>query len=95
MAINFKESPEEDSKHARHSHHSFQSHQPPQTRLEVLAQSIDNLTACIDSFMGYAQNSMPNKVVYLIFILVFALIFGIEGLQFIFKTYLPKLLLAG
>lgn len=58
-----------------------------------LAESIDRLSVKIDSFLNYSTNSMPNKVVYLIFGLVFGLIFGIETLQFLFKTWLPKLIL--
>ena len=58
-----------------------------------LADSIDRLSVKIDAFLDYSTSSIPNKVVYLIFVLVFSLIFGIEGLQFIFKTWLPKLML--
>ena len=63
-----------------------------QTHLEKLANSIDALTLRIDQFMTYSQNSMPNKVVYVIFLLVFGLIFGIQGIQFLFKSWLPQFL---
>jgi len=63
-----------------------------QTHLEKLANSIDALTQRIDQFMLYSQNSMPNKVVYVIFLLVFGMIFGIQSLQFLFKSWLPQIL---
>ncbi len=67
-------------------------HQKTHTTMENLTKSIEGLSEKLETFMEFTQNSIPIKSVYLIFILVFALIFGIEGVQFLFKTWLPKLL---
>ncbi len=61
-------------------------------RIDNLANSIDKLCIRIDGFMGFANNTMPIRAVYIMFILVFALIFGIQGIQFLFKEWLPTLL---
>lgn len=67
-------------------------HQRTYQTMRELTAAIATLTVKLDNFMTYTQNSVPLKSMYLIFVLVFALIFGIEGVQFLFKTWLPKLL---
>lgn len=61
------------------------------TQIEKLAESIDNLTEKVDDFMTFARDAIPTKVVYIIFGLVFALLFGIESVRFFFEHYLPKM----
>ena len=66
--------------------------QDDQTQIEKLAAAIDNLTAKVEDFMGFASDAIPTKVVYLIFGLVFGLFFGIESVKFIFEHWLPKVM---
>lgn len=62
------------------------------THIEKLAASIDNLTEKVESFMSFASDAIPTKVVYLIFGLVFGLFFGIESVKFLFEHWLPKVM---
>lgn len=71
---------------------NHREHQRTYQTMRELTAAIAALTVKLDNFMAYTQNSVPLKSMYLIFVLVFALIFGIEGVQFLFKTWLPKLL---
>lgn len=75
----------------RSTHDDF--HNRLSESIDKLSAKIDVFGAKVDSFLEYSNNSIPHKVVYLIFILIFSLIFGIEGMQFFFKTWLPKLVL--
>lgn len=63
-----------------------------QTQIEKLAAAIDNLTEKVESFMSFASDAIPTKVVYLIFGLVFGLFFGIESVKFIFEHWLPRVM---
>lgn len=65
-------------------------HASNSTKLDKLSSSIDGLCDRIDTFMEFANNAIPTKVVYIIFGLVFALLFGIEAAQFLFTKFLPK-----
>ena len=60
--------------------------------MKDLTTAIEALSKKLDTFMDFTKNSIPIKSVYLIFTLVFALIFGIEAVQFFFKLWLPKVI---
>lgn len=59
--------------------------------IEHLTASIEGLTTRIDSFIDMYKNAVPIKIVFLIFLMVFGLIFGIEGVKYLFQKYLPGL----
>lgn len=59
-------------------------------RIDNLSNSIDRLCTTVDQFMNFANNTVPTNIVYIIFRMVFALIFGIEATQFLFTKFLPK-----
>lgn len=61
-----------------------------QSQFDKLADSIDRLTSKVEDFMNFASDAVPTKVVYIIFGLVFALLFGVESVRFIFEHYLPS-----
>lgn len=71
-------------------HHD--SHSETKGQFERLADSIDKLTNKVEDFITFASDAVPTKVVYIIFTLVFALLFGVESVRFFFETYLPKII---
>ncbi len=62
------------------------------SKIEINNAKTEILSSKIESFITFAANSIPHNVVYLIFILVVGVLFGIETLQFVFKHFLPKVL---
>jgi hypothetical protein len=80
------------SKSDTNGHHQHPPQSDDMTQIEKLAAAIDNLTDKVESFMNFAGDAIPTKVVYLIFGLVFGLFFGIESVKFIFEHWLPKVM---
>lgn len=76
-----------DSNGAQSSHH--EAHNSP---IDKLADSIDHLAAKVDDFMSYSKNSVHIKVVILMFGILVLTIIGVQGAEFLFKQYLPRVL---
>ncbi len=51
--------------------------------LDNLAAKVEVLTSRIDDFMKFNRDAVPIRVVYMIFALVFALLFGVEKIGFL------------
>lgn len=58
--------------------------------LDKLASSIDHLANKVDDFMVYSKNSVHIRVVILMFGILILSIVGVQGADFVFKQYLPK-----
>lgn len=67
-----------------------QDHEPK--GIEHLTASIEGLTQKIDSFIELYKNAVPMKIVFLIFLMVFGLFFGIEAVKLI-ADYIRKVTL--
>lgn len=63
---------------------------PHYTPIDKLASSIEHLANKVDDFMVYSKNSVHIKVVVLMFGVLVLSIIGVQGADFLFKQYLPK-----
>lgn len=53
-----------------------------------LADAVNNLSARFDLFMRIAENAIPIKAVFLMFLILILALIGVEGADWLFKTYL-------
>lgn len=60
--------------------------------VDRLTSSIDRLSDRFDDFMRVAENSIPIRAVFLMFVILVLALVGVEGAQFIFKEFLPKIM---
>lgn len=53
-----------------------------------LASAVNGLSSRFDLFMRIAENAIPIKAVFLMFMVLILAIVGVEGADWLFKTYL-------
>lgn len=78
--------------HNEHNGSSEKPTKPLNTPLDKLAISIEHLADKVDDFMAYSKNSVHIKVVVIMFSILVLSIIGVQGANFVFKQYLPKVL---
>jgi len=56
--------------------------------IDKLAASVDGLTNEFRNFIRIAENSIPVKAVYMMFLILVLALVGVEGADWLFKQYL-------